>query len=133
MRLEARLEIKIGIRGYFGVKRSPRNTHLSPPSKPVVPFRKNQSEKQYLRRYEAFVGIFSRSHDARHFLVETHGVSDDLTLLVACKEVRLICPVGLKRCFGVFVSSRNSLIINFGFHLSLDAPCNSSPGKRWMM
>ena len=32
---------------------------------------------------------------------------------VTCKEVRLLCPEVLKRCFEGFVSSRNSLIIIF--------------------
>ena len=35
----------------------------------------------------------------------------EVRLVLSCKEVRLFCSEGLKRCFVGFVSSRNSLLI----------------------
>ena len=49
-------------------------------------------------------------------------------LCVTCKEVRLVCSEDTKRCFEVFISPRNWIIINLSLFAILATVCDENSG-----
>ena len=105
------------------MKQSPRNTVSSPPSKSDVPLCKRDLPKFKSLRVTR-CGLFSIFYKSTfltnlRFHIETHPKTYRDFTCVTCKKVRLICSEGPKRRFEGFVSSRNSLLINFDLYQDL--------------
>ena len=108
------------------MKQSPRNTALGPLGSYDIPLYKVTQLEVGSLYLSLKIKIWSRFPWERNSKFSTyvrpkrreknrfqeHVKTTDFSC-VTCKEVRLICSEGIKRCFEGFVSSRNSLLINF--------------------
>jgi len=118
------------LRGYFGMKQSPRSTALSPPSRSDVlsaiaymkeSIRLDVSELACLlsvplsiRRTPHHLKVPHVPQKAKWIMksiISRHVETTADFTCVTCQKVRLTCSQGLKRCFEDFVSTRNSLWI----------------------
>jgi len=99
--------------GYFRMKQSSRNTESRNVQHRVL----CKWHKQKSRRLSTSLR-FHKSHAVRRTMWNLLHERLATSLSLTCKEVRLICSEGLKRCFEGFISPRNCLWIELNPNLS---------------